>query len=160
AKKGVCLAGIAEQGSGTFGVRRKQYRFNSKVAAKFYREITYRKSFGPGDVQYEGRRLTVRERAQAPGVSVQLPDHIYKRHAQRNGTAFEHRSSNIHQNSIAQLDGIVQAQDRYSRPPSHRPILEHALTAERRLRIFSDGADRRRLHRSTLRRGTQRINVA
>src|SRR5215471_7616844 len=106
------------------------------MTPEFLRDLTHTKRFWTRNVQGEGRGLAVSKRAEAPGIGVSLPDDVHVRHAERDRASLQNSAPYINQDSIAQLHGIVQPQNRYLCSPARRSKLKHALPAEHRLSIL------------------------
>ena len=133
---------------------------DAEVLSELPSNVAHRESFGATHIQNEWRGLAARKCSQADGVRVSLPDYVYKSHSQINGPSLEHRLTYVSKHSITKFDRIVQAQDCDRRAPAMGAIFEHALTPQRRLRIFPLWINCSRFHCTTLPHCLKRIDVS
>src|SRR5579859_2790290 len=81
-------------------------------------------------------------------------------HAYVDWAALEDFLADIEQYTVAQVDGIVQAQEHQRGVIALRKIFEDALTAEGGLRVLADGAGAHVFGRAALRYRNQRVDIS
>ena len=130
------LAGIAEKSSSRFFAF--PHRRYLEAASKLAGQIANGESFRSGDIQNVGRRLAMRKASKTGAIGIALPDHVDPAHAQVDGTPGINRARDIQQNTVTQIDGVDQTEDRHLRAPAMGGVFEQTFPPQSGLRIFSD----------------------
>src|SRR5262245_43622576 len=100
------------------------------------------------------------ETLQDYSVGIPLPDDVEPAHAQVNRFASLDLEREVHQNTISQIAGIIQANHRHANFQYAAEIFEYAFAVKTAHGIFADRIWRVGFNRTTLCHWNQPVNVA
>ena len=94
------------------------------------------------------------------GVGVALPDDVDGAHREVDGLAGENLPGEIDEDAVAQLAGVVEADDGDARAAGAAEVVVEALAADAAGGVFADGHERIGFDGAAVRDGRERIDVA
>jgi len=131
-----------------------------EAGGKFLGHFADAQEFRAGDVDYERRCGGERERLQAHGVGVTLPDGIEIAHGKRDWLAREDALCDIDEDAVAKFGGVIETNEGNGNRESAAEMFEDALAAEAAHCVFTDGIERIGFAGACLRDGRKAVDVA
>src|SRR3984893_19333101 len=150
--------GVAQKSVGHFLGNESWLHIES--TSKFFGYEPYAQRVRSSEIQNQRRRLAMRERTQANGIRIPLPNDIYESHSKVNGPPLKNRRADVEQHAVTKINRIIQTKNSNCGAPLARPVLKHAFSTESGLRIFTLRCYWRGLDGSAFHRMAQRINIA
>src|SRR5204863_5620687 len=131
-----------------------------EASGKFLGHFADAQEFRAGDVDYERRRGGERERLQAHGVGVALPDGVEIAHGKRNWLAGEDALGDIDEDAVTKFGGVIETDDGNGERESAAKMFEHALAAEAAHGVFTDRIERIGFGGAGLRDGRKAVDIS
>jgi hypothetical protein len=133
-------ARVAEEGVGCFGVG--EGRRSPQQEPQLERQRSHRQSLRPRDIEDERRSGGRGEGGEGHRVRITLPDAVHVAHPEVDRLVGEDAAREVNQDAVAQVDGVVQADDGDTGPPARGRILEDALASHARCGVLPNGRER------------------